>query len=175
MGRRCRSRGDTVGCAAYSAISTIAKSSGRPGSCLPGLPQIRTCPIQASGSSSHSFASRRHSAIRDSPVDTGSELGVSAMFPCLGSVTRPSLPRVRSTHVPRLPRCRVGGGALGYPHAGLRPPLKRSVQFSRTPLSQRHANSVGGSKESVRSSVQGPTPRRDGVPATVSSPDSATA
>ena len=33
--------------------------------------------------------------------------------------------------------CRVGGGALGRPHAGLRPPLKRSVRFSRTPLSPR--------------------------------------
>ena len=31
---------------------------GRPGSCLPGLPQIRTCPIQASGSSRHGFTSR---------------------------------------------------------------------------------------------------------------------
>ena len=29
---------------------------GRGGSCLPPLPQIRTCPIKASGSSSHGFA-----------------------------------------------------------------------------------------------------------------------
>src|SRR5437879_439495 len=71
--------------------------------------------------------------------------------------------------------CRVGGGALGCPHASLRPPLKRSVQFSRTPLSQRHATSVDESKELVRSSVQGPTHRRDDVPAAVSSPDTATA
>ena len=35
------------------------KGLGRPGSCLPGLPQIRTCPIKAYGSSSHRFASRR--------------------------------------------------------------------------------------------------------------------
>src|SRR5262249_26341592 len=78
---------------------------------------------------------------------------------------------------PALPAsdCRVGGGALGCPHAGLRPPLKRSVRFSRTPLSQRHATGVGGSKESVRSSVQGPTPRRDDAPAAVSSPGTATA
>ena len=31
---------------------------GRPGSCLPGLPQIRTCPIKASGSSIRGFALR---------------------------------------------------------------------------------------------------------------------
>ena len=29
---------------------------GQPGGCPPGFPQIRTCPIKASGSSSHSFA-----------------------------------------------------------------------------------------------------------------------
>src|SRR5262245_64412570 len=87
----------------------------------------------------------------------------------------PSLPRVLAARVPRLQRCRVGGGALGCPHAALRPPLKRRVRFSRTPLSQRHATSVGGSKESVRSSVQGPTPRRDDAPAAVSSPGTATA
>jgi hypothetical protein len=82
---------------------------------------------------------------------------------------------LRSTGVTPLPRCRVGGGALGRPHAGLRPPLKRSVRFSRTPLSQRHATRVGGSKESVRSSVQVPTRRRDDAPAALSSPDTATA
>jgi hypothetical protein len=31
-------------------------SPGRPGGCPPGLPQIRTCPIKAYGSSSHGFA-----------------------------------------------------------------------------------------------------------------------
>ena len=32
---------------------------GHPGSCLPGFPQIRTCPIRAYGSSSHWFAITR--------------------------------------------------------------------------------------------------------------------
>ena len=31
---------------------------GRPGDCSPGLPQIRTCPTKASGSSRHGFTSR---------------------------------------------------------------------------------------------------------------------
>src|SRR6516165_958212 len=88
---------------------------------------------------------------------------------------RRTIQPLRSTRVTRLRRCRVGGGALGCPHAGLRPPLKRSVQFSRTPLSQRHATSVGGWKELVRSSVPDPTNRTDDVPAAVSSPDTATA
>jgi hypothetical protein len=94
-----------------------------------------------------------------------------ARSPSLGGLRR----RLEADVVRPLRRCRVGGGALGCPHAGLRPPLKRSVQFSRTPLSQRHATSVGGSKELVRSSVQGPTRRRDDVPEAVSSPDTATA
>lgn len=71
--------------------------------------------------------------------------------------------------------CRVGGGAFGCPHAGLRPPLKRSVRFSRTPLSQRSAIREGESKESVRSSVQDPTRRRDVAPEVVSNPGNATA
>ena len=116
------------------------------------------------------------SAIRRPCVDRGSGLDGPALFPDDGWLTRkpPSLHRLRAGRpVRRLQRCRVGGGALGCPHAGLRPPLKRSVRFSRTPLSQRHATSVGGSKESVRSSVQGPTHRRDHVPAAVASPDTA--
>ena len=34
-------------------------------------------------------------------------------------------------------RCRVGGGAAGFPDAGHRPPLKPCMQFSRTRLSRR--------------------------------------
>src|SRR5215472_4012659 len=45
----------------------------------------------------------------------------------------------RSPAVPHLPRCRVGGGAFDCSHAGLRPPLKLGVQFSRTQLSQRRS------------------------------------
>src|SRR5262249_57235018 len=103
-------------------------------------------------------------------LDSSSIASVPRYF--VGALKPGSLP---STDFRRLPRCRVGGGALGYPHAGLRPPRKRSVQFSRTPLSQRHATSVGGSKELVRSSVPAPTHRTDDVPAAVSSPDTATA
>src|SRR5262249_45291479 len=33
---------------------------GRAGGCPPALPQIRTCPIKASGSSCHAFATGRH-------------------------------------------------------------------------------------------------------------------
>src|SRR6476659_7176021 len=40
-----------------------------------------------------------------------------------------------STGVTRLPRCRVGGGALDCSCAGLRPPHKLDVQFSRIQLS----------------------------------------
>ncbi len=36
-----------------------------------------------------------------------------------------------------LGRCRVGGGASGFPDAGHRPPLKPCMQFSRTRLSRR--------------------------------------
>jgi hypothetical protein len=35
--------------------------------------------------------------------------------------------------------CRVGGGAFGCPHAGLRPPLKPDVRFSRIRLSRRRS------------------------------------
>ena len=52
---------------------------------------------------------------------------------------------------------------------------QRSGRFSRTPLSPGHATSVGGSKESVRSSVQVPTRRRDDAPGAVSNPGTATA
>src|SRR5215831_699566 len=45
--------------------------------------------------------------------------------------------------VRRLPCCRVGGGALDCSRAGLRPPLKLGVQFSRTQLSRRRS-SLGG-------------------------------
>ena len=41
---------------AWRNVSSILP--GRPGSCLPGLPQIRTCPIKASGSSRHGLTIR---------------------------------------------------------------------------------------------------------------------
>jgi hypothetical protein len=37
------------------------------------------------------------------------------------------------------PECRVGGGALDCSRAGLRPPLKLDVQFSRIQLSRRRS------------------------------------
>lgn len=48
---RCRIPGCTN--SAYVDVQ-----SGRPGDCSPGLPQIRTCAISASGSSSYGFAAR---------------------------------------------------------------------------------------------------------------------
>src|SRR5215472_1355162 len=39
--------------------------------------------------------------------------------------------------------CRVGGGALDCSRAGLRPPLKLGVQFSRTQLSRRRSSPGG--------------------------------
>src|SRR5262249_8042067 len=67
---------------------------GRPGGCPPGLPQIRTCPTKAYGSSSHGFALR--SAIRCRFVNRVLRLGVLARSPDSGSVTRPSLPSAGS-------------------------------------------------------------------------------
>src|SRR6516164_4109520 len=58
--------------------------------------------------------------------------------PLLPSFT--STPEVRalsSAGITRPHRCRVGGGALGHPRAGHRPPLKLYMQFSRVQLSQR--------------------------------------
>jgi hypothetical protein len=55
----------------------------------------------------------------------------------------PSLHPLRSGSlriVRRLRWCRVGGGALGFPRAGLRPPPKPDVQFSRIRLSRRRAS-----------------------------------
>src|SRR3954466_6403557 len=51
----------------------------------------------------------------------------------------PSTPprRRRSRPCSGLPRCRVGGGALDCSRAGLRPPLKLDVRFSRIQLSRR--------------------------------------
>ena len=54
---------------------------GRPGGCPPGLPQIRTCPIRAYGSSSQGFASQRYPlALR--------ERDIRARCPCLVSRQR---------------------------------------------------------------------------------------
>jgi len=99
-------------------------SPGRSGGCPPPLPQIRTCPIKAYGSSDHGFAARLRtrclrqgpqchlrragasSAIRCCPVHTTLELKVSVMFPSNGSVTRRPLPSTGSPmgRVPPFPR-----------------------------------------------------------------------
>ena len=44
---------------------------GRPGSCLPGVPQIRTCPIRASGSSRGGLAVTRTPSGPPAPAATG--------------------------------------------------------------------------------------------------------
>jgi hypothetical protein len=46
------------------AIIMIVYAPGRPGDCSPGLPQIRTCPIKASGSSSRGDARRLRAPMR---------------------------------------------------------------------------------------------------------------
>ena len=52
-----------------------------------------------------------------------------------------------STGITRLHRCRVGGGALDCSRAGLRPPLKLGVQFSRTQLSRRRSSLSGNGRD----------------------------
>ena len=75
------------------------------------------------------------SAIRCRDVETGPNLGVLAVFPSTGATCRcpPSLHGVSWAQFPRF----GGVGSEEAPRgAGLRPPLKRYVQFSRIPLSQ---------------------------------------
>jgi hypothetical protein len=71
---------------------------GRRGGCPPRLPQIRTCPMRASGSSGHGL-------IRCCFVNTLPEFDASDMFPSNDATTRRSLPStgsVRNTF-PRFP------------------------------------------------------------------------
>src|SRR5262249_12039142 len=75
---------------------------GRPGGRPPGLPQIRTCPIKAYGSSRHGFTlPLRYPWPLRVP---GTRLGVLDRFPDHRAVTRrpPSLHRVPAVRVPRL-------------------------------------------------------------------------
>ena len=67
---------------------------------------------------------------------TGTWEWASVCPPCATPMTRRSVGPFPPRGFPPLPRCRVGGGAPEG--AGLRPPLKRHVQFSRMPLSRRH-------------------------------------
>src|SRR5262249_43723227 len=90
-------------CASISPQSPTP-SPGRPGGCPPGLPQIRTCPIKAYGSSSHGFAP----SLRYPRPFRGQ--GAEARCPRPGARRRvrdpalPSLRRVLAGRVPRLPR-----------------------------------------------------------------------
>src|SRR5512147_1645068 len=59
--------------------------------------------------------------------------------------------------------------------AGLRPPLKLDVRFSRIQLSQKRVRDAGSMKESSRSGARVPTRRRVDVPGAVSSLGSASA
>jgi len=61
----------------------------------PGLPQIRTCPTKAYGSSRHGFTPG--GAIRSRFVNRPLRLGVLDLLPDYGSVTRPSLPSAGSS------------------------------------------------------------------------------
>ena len=60
----------------------------------------------------------------------------------------PPLRRRLAPPCSRLHRCRVGGGALDCPRAGLRPPLKLDVRVSRIQLSRRRVINAGAMKES---------------------------
>src|SRR5918999_1121725 len=62
------------------------------------------------------------------------------------------------------------GSEEAHLRAGLLPPLKLDVQFSRIQLSPRCAFGADCVKESDRLSAQGPSPHRDTVPVAVSSP-----
>ena len=77
---------------------------GRPGSCLPGLPQIRTCPTKASGSSRQGFTIRL--AIRGGCVDprAGERCPRWVAPPQVPDEHPPSLPRVPAVQVPLLHR-----------------------------------------------------------------------
>ena len=89
----------------------VCAMPGRPGRCGPGLPQIRTCPIQASGSSSWRFAMMHPAhhrqfrypwSLRGPGCGTRSSRQVSR--PRFPNSAFPSLHRVPVTRVPRLPR-----------------------------------------------------------------------
>jgi hypothetical protein len=67
-----------------------AQGPGRGGGCPPPLPQIRTCPIKASGSSRHGFVCRR--AIRERDGNRGPRYDALALVPAHGSATRHPLP-----------------------------------------------------------------------------------
>jgi hypothetical protein len=84
--------------------SRVPPAPGRPGGFPPGLPQIRTCPIKAYGSSSHGFTA----PLRYPRSFRGQ--GAEAQCPRLVPRPRPrdsappSLRRVLAARVPRLPR-----------------------------------------------------------------------
>ena len=71
---------------------------------------------------------------------TGTWAWASVCPPCATPMTRRSVGPFPPRGFPPLPRCRVGGGAPEG--AGLRPPLKRHVRFSRMPLSRRHVGEM---------------------------------
>ena len=86
---------------------------------------------------------------------------------------------IRSTCPPspcvRLSRTRTVGSEEARRSAGLRPPLKLDVRFSRIQLSQRRFNVAGAEKESSRSGARVPARRTVAAPGVVSNPGSASA
>ena len=75
---------------------------GRSGGCPPELPQIRTCPIKASGSSGHGLAAHGGAPARDPLLVRGH----GSRFQCTGHV---SLQRLRNAAPPSLHRVLAGG------------------------------------------------------------------
>ena len=73
----------------------------------------------------------------------------------------------------RFPRVVGVGSEEARRSAGLRPPLKLDVRFSRIQLSQWRVNNAGSEKESGRSGARVPTRRTADAPEAVSSPDNA--
>src|SRR6516165_1356711 len=101
-------------------------------------------PASGSRTRHHAFSRGTPSAVAERFSELlGCPISRSLTASSVGLELRP-LP---SPGVTRLQRCRVGGGALDCSRAGLRPPLKLDVQFSRTQLSRRRSSPSGNGRD----------------------------
>ena len=125
----------------HGSVSTLRSSNRTGGS-----------PESGSRTRLHAFSRVTPSAVSERFSELpGCPISRSLTASCVGLELRP-LP---SPGITRLHRCRVGGGALDCSRAGLRPPLKLGVQFSRTQLSQRR-RSLSGDGRDHRNQVHKP-------------------